>query len=188
MAVDDWGDKNEPIFLASGAPEIDVDPTAVAAYAAKVGNRRVGTNAQRLAATGKDIWPGLFWQETDGNLDGYLRTGSGWVLLTRPRQTTAGLAYASGYGNNTEMTIARANGIVVANFSISKVTPFTDGDEPGTVPAGFRPTKTIRKTGAFWGAGFAPGLLQILIDGKVTVYGSPGANPNFQTDLVYEHG
>lgn len=109
MAVDSTGTKNEPIFLATGAPEIDVDPTAVAAYAAKVGNRRSDTTALRLAAAGKDVWEGLEWYDTDLD-EVYIYTGAGWKLwhkqwtaytpttanVTGPPTITARYAVASG--------------------------------------------------------------------------------------------
>lgn len=78
MAVDSTGTKNEPIFFANGSPEVDVDPTAVAAYAAKVGNRRVGTTAERTAATGKDVWEGLEWFDTDLD-EVFIYLSGGWT-------------------------------------------------------------------------------------------------------------
>jgi len=78
MAVDTWGAKNQPQFLDAGAPDIAVDPNAVADYAAKVGNRRVGTTAERTAAAGADLWEGLIWHDTTDGIE-YKRLSGAWV-------------------------------------------------------------------------------------------------------------
>lgn len=75
------GPRNQPQFLAGGAPDLGADENAIADYAAKVGNRRVGTTAERLAATGLDVWEGLSWRDaTDGIT--YDRVGTGWVAMS----------------------------------------------------------------------------------------------------------
>lgn len=58
------GTKNNPQFLDGGAPDLATDANLISAYAAKVGNRRTGTTAERNAATGKDVWEGLEWFDT----------------------------------------------------------------------------------------------------------------------------
>jgi hypothetical protein len=80
MAVDLYGPKNAPRFLPGGAFEDWIDLTAVGEYAAKVGNTRVGTTAERNAATGLDLWEGLEWRDTTNGRT-YIRRGSGWVLM-----------------------------------------------------------------------------------------------------------
>lgn len=64
MAADSFGTKNQPQFSDNGAVDLAVDSNALADYSAKVGNRRVGTTAERNAATGKDLWEGLEWWDT----------------------------------------------------------------------------------------------------------------------------
>ena len=89
LSSESSGPKNQPYFAANGAPEIDVDPGLVADYAAKVGNRRVGTTAERNAAAGKDLWESLIWGDTsDGNE--YKRTGSAWIRQSAPVAMAAG--------------------------------------------------------------------------------------------------
>jgi len=75
-----FGTKNEPKFADGDAPDLAVNPTQAAAYAAKVGNRRVGTATERLAATGGDLWVGLTWGDTtDGNE--YRYALAGWKII-----------------------------------------------------------------------------------------------------------
>lgn len=74
------GSHNQPQFLTNGAPELGVDENLVADYAAKVGNRRVGTTAERVAATGKDVWDGLVWGDTTDGLE-YKYHGSQWTFF-----------------------------------------------------------------------------------------------------------
>ena len=54
MARNSSGSKNQPHYSSSGAPDDAADLTEVADYAAAVGNRKAGTNADRLALSGAD--------------------------------------------------------------------------------------------------------------------------------------
>lgn len=92
MAVDGgYGPKGYPKFDPNGAPEDWVDLGAVGAYAALVGNRRVGTAAERsllsASTTAADqAWLGLEFHETDTGLT-YRCTGTApiaWVNVTEP--------------------------------------------------------------------------------------------------------
>ena len=58
------GPKGQPRFPATDAPDLGVDEEIVADFAAAVGNRRVGTTAQRLALTGLDFYEGLAFGDT----------------------------------------------------------------------------------------------------------------------------
>jgi hypothetical protein len=65
MAADGTpGTKNQPQFLGGGAPATAVDYNLVSDYAAKVGNRRVGTTTERTTAAAADVWEGLEWHDT----------------------------------------------------------------------------------------------------------------------------
>lgn len=77
MAASTFGPKNEPQFADGDAPDVAVNPTQAAAYAAKLGNRRVDTGANRTTASGKDVWDGLEWYDTT-NKGRYEYIG-GWV-------------------------------------------------------------------------------------------------------------
>lgn len=105
MAKDSTGIKGQPKFLDSGAPDLATDDNLVSDYAAKVGNRRVGTKAEREAAAGTDVWEGLEWYDTTQLLP-YVRR-SGWKLsdpfaaqVRRVPATAAGsLSSGAGYIN-----------------------------------------------------------------------------------------
>ncbi|WP_152970154.1 hypothetical protein [Frigoribacterium sp. RIT-PI-h] len=95
MAADGTsGSKNQPQFLDGGAPDLATDSNLVSDYAAKVGNRRVGTTAERNAATGKDVWEGLEWHDTTTNKV-YSRIGGSWTL---PTTYLNGSSYAAAGG------------------------------------------------------------------------------------------
>ncbi|TAJ46367.1 MAG: hypothetical protein EPO52_17695 [Herbiconiux sp.] len=79
MARDGSGSKNEPTYTGSGAPADAADLTEIAAYAAKVGNRKAGTAADRAALSGADRWVGLEFEESDTGAV-YLYTSGGWTL------------------------------------------------------------------------------------------------------------
>lgn len=121
MAVDSRGAKNEPQFSDSGAPDIGVDPSAVAEYAAKVGNRRVGSTAERLAATGADLWQGLEWYDTTENR--IYEYNSGWVRLLR-----FNFGYFSGSSNGS--------GLITVSHGLpsTPVVAFADDDYSTTDP------------------------------------------------------
>ena len=80
MAADGTaGTKNQPQFLDGGAPDLANDNNILANYTAKVGNRRVGTTAERNAAAGKDVWEGLEW--FDSTLDrAYTYRSGSWRM------------------------------------------------------------------------------------------------------------
>lgn len=64
-----------PKFLDTGAPDLAVDQTAVAKYAAARGTRLIGTTAQRTAYAYKK--KGLRWFDTSDNTE-YIHNGTGW--------------------------------------------------------------------------------------------------------------
>lgn len=74
MTVSNYQEKGRPVFSGNTAPSTAQDLTTVAEYAARVGNRMTGTNAERsqLATTGESQrWEGLRFYETD--------TGEEWL-------------------------------------------------------------------------------------------------------------
>jgi hypothetical protein len=71
MTASSFGPHGEPEFKDGDAPDVALNPTQVGKYAALVGNRRVGTTAQRNAALTEDptlstpgSWNGLEWWDT----------------------------------------------------------------------------------------------------------------------------
>lgn len=128
MAADDHGPKGNGIYSASGASDDGADLTEIAAYAAEVGNRRVGTTAQRQAALTEEngVWEGLIWGDTtDGNE--YRFTGGSWGLLlpqvrsrvTQKGQKNAGLGTGDPAYNfeAASFTIPNGRAAIVRVFS-----------------------------------------------------------------------
>lgn len=142
MAADSHGDKNEPQYAGSGIPQDAADLTEVAAYAAKVGNRRVGTTDQRNAAIGtSDVWEGLEWYDTtDDNT--YLWSGptSGWV----PRfGDTLWITPTPIAGTSPNVQYRRLNGVM---WFTGTWVPTADSQIMFRLPGGFRPLNT----GTWW--------------------------------------
>lgn len=165
-----------PIFRDEDAPDPAVNPTEVAEYAATVGNRGVGSTAQRNA------WPymkeGFAWGDTTNGNEYVVKNGA-WAELmgggTIP-VITYGEKWAD-LGENTQVT--RVGKMVVANFVLKKSN--TSGiatlDTPLTMPAGFRPKDTVGGSGFISGvgaplhAGFqisAAGLMRLYFPGTTT--------------------
>lgn len=80
MAANSYGAQNQPLFSETGAPAEGTDLSLVSNYCATVGNRKIGTTAQRTALTGSDRWTGMkFWDTT---LDyEFVWDGSAWAGL-----------------------------------------------------------------------------------------------------------
>jgi hypothetical protein len=134
VASESTGAKNQPYFSATGAPEIDVDPGVVSDYAAKVGNRRVGTTAERNAATGKDVWPGLEWYDTTEDA-AYVRTSSStWARLFRRGHFP--YAMAAGAGSNPASAYTTVT-FPVGRFTVVPwVTAMSNGVQPAIINVG----------------------------------------------------
>lgn len=106
MAADSHGPKNEPQYAAAGAPADAADLTEVAAYAAKVGNRKVGLASDRAALTGADLWNGLEFFETDsGSTYEY---NNGWVFSHQLPTGWTNLTLATGWTNMSGYAPLRA--------------------------------------------------------------------------------
>jgi hypothetical protein len=139
MTATSWGPKNEPEFADGDAPDVALNPKQAAAYAGKVGNRRVGTTAERNAAAGKDLWVGLAWGDTtDGN--DYKYTSGGWVV-TYENGTWVNLTLQDSATVVDGLTpqYRRKNGVTFVHGRLSQpnATSFT-------IPAGFRPNTEMR--------------------------------------------
>jgi len=79
VAADDYNETTgAPEFAGTGAPDTAVDLTLVAAFAALVGTRLIGTTAERNAY--EFAREGLRWYDTDTDTE-YLHNGSAWVAV-----------------------------------------------------------------------------------------------------------
>ncbi|GGL77022.1 hypothetical protein GCM10009706_14340 [Curtobacterium citreum] len=158
MAADDYGPKGNGIYSASGASDDGADLTEIAAFAGQVGNRRVGTTAQRNAALTEligpgspGVWEGLEWRDTtDGNV--YVLSSGAWVYLfgdtgwLNPSFVNGG---NPGTGNDTAgqanpaAQYRRRNGVVsMTGYWV----PTTNSEIQFRLPGGFRPKNTM----TFW--------------------------------------
>lgn len=102
-----YGTHNEPQWATTATPAIAADLTALGAYAATVGNRRVGASTVRTGLAGSDLWEGLEFCETDTGIT-YIYHSSAWVVQT---------VRAGG-------SVKRSNG--TATFSATTWTPLTN--------------------------------------------------------------
>ncbi|QKS21001.1 hypothetical protein HUN58_14690 [Curtobacterium sp. Csp1] len=116
MAADDHGPKGNGIYSAAGGSDDGADLTEIAAYAATVGNRKVGSTAQRNAAVTEEngTWEGLIWGDTtDGNE--YRFTSGSWaVLFPQVRDTKYASRGIVGLGPN-ETTVLASTTVTIPN-------------------------------------------------------------------------
>lgn len=88
MAADSYGARGEPQFAGSGSLATAEDLTLLGSRTAVVGNRMVGTSAERLALNSRvtdprQMWPGLQFDELDTG-DVYVVTQAlTWRLTAR---------------------------------------------------------------------------------------------------------
>lgn len=142
MTASSFGTKNEPKFADADAPDLAVNPTQAAAFAAKVGNRRVGTAAERIAATGKDLWEGLLWGDTTDGAE-YRLVGVGWVRILQPVTPWVNLTLAAGWVNQAGYAPLRSRVNQLGNVEIQgQILPrvgYPSTEVFATLPSGARP-------------------------------------------------
>lgn len=144
----DVSSKGGPVFNAE--PNTVGDFNANREYAELVGNRKIGTTAERDAATGNKVWQGLEWFDTDLKRTFYYDETNGWEFqqvgtLTPNALYTTNPAWETPVLSKIEGR-ARLSGFLsnVSNITFvgSTVYPLA------TIPAGFRPAKTILRPAA----------------------------------------
>jgi hypothetical protein len=149
MAASTFGPKNEPQFADADGPDVAVNPTQAAAYAAKVGNRKSDTATNRGLATGSDVWDGLEWYETDTGST-YLRSGSSWILQSVSPVvipvTTFGTNWTAGTGPLAPVCYRQGNRVDL----VGSVILGASGGGGGytnilTVPSSVRPPSTSQR-------------------------------------------
>jgi len=136
MTATSWGPKNEPEFADGDAPDVALNPKQAAAYAGKVGNRRTGTDAERDAATGKDVWEGLAWGSTTDGSE-YKRVGGAWELTWSRDTGWTTLTPAGNWTVISPVRWRRRDGIVFLRGIVSRT---TGADAIITLPVGARPS------------------------------------------------
>lgn len=147
MAVDGgYGPKGQPRFLDGGAPDLAVDSNVLGEYAALVGNRKVGTTAERNAALAASnpvqVWEGLNWYDTTDGFE-YQYLSSTWVVkLNDTGWQAIPTASIVGYTDvaNSPVSYRRINNVVYLRGRVSR----TGGsDNFFQLPNGYRPVNQI---------------------------------------------
>lgn len=183
-----------PIFDATGAPDLGVDETEVAAYAADVGNRIVRANLAALEA-----YPykrdGLLGYAKDTKAE-YRHNGSGWVVASQ-KAGEAVITPADGlwdfdWPGYLPGKVTREGARVFTQGIMSNAQPVSvaanQDYKVGTIPAAFAPASTVyfptfaagngqavlsvRSTGdvyvmpLFTGGPYAQGSFTVWLDGR----------------------
>ena len=136
MAVDNgYGEKGYPKFAAGGGFQDWVDLEAVGAFAARVGNRGVGTRAEREALSTsttaeKQAWEGLEFYETD--------TKETWLYQAGWKAYTTPLVIVGAASATRPRASYRLHAGVVQIIGVQAKPADTYG--LFTLPAGFRPS------------------------------------------------
>jgi hypothetical protein len=148
LVHDSLGPKNEPQYSGTGVPADAADLTEVAAYAAKVGNRRSGLDSVRTGLIGADVWDGLEFYSTDTAITWLYKgpSGSGaWVQTAGDTGWIAATLVNSWVNFGGAYMVAqyrRRNGIVQVEGLVSGGAS-VPGQTVFTLPAGFRPAAYI---------------------------------------------
>lgn len=168
---------NEPQFLGSGAPATAADLNLIAAYAGKVGNRKVHTTAERTALTGKDIWEGL--EVFDSTLDRVFTYIGGWVSASTLDDTGwVAPTLTNSWVTADSLTVGyrRVNGVVYLRGRIANGT----SNSAFTLPAGFRPAQDTFFAPGSDGGG-TPAATRVYITSAGAVQVLSGTRPNLPT-------
>lgn len=128
-----------PEFADADAPDPAVNPSQVAAFAAQVGTRLIGTTAERTAyAYARE---GLAWFDTTLEQP-FVHNGSGWVFGDGSSDAAA-VTLGSGFATiDFTLTVTRRAGLGVLHGRVARTSG--SGSSVGTIPAGFRPSVGIR--------------------------------------------
>jgi hypothetical protein len=110
MTADSFGSKGQPLFDSNKPPDTAVDQNLISNFAAKTGNRIVGSEDDRskLTAAG-GAWPGLLFHVTETGYNYEYFAGFGWK---RQIFSGNGLVIRSGF---TEVT-TNINGDATINI------------------------------------------------------------------------
>jgi hypothetical protein len=171
---DSLGPKNEPQYSGAGVPADAADLTEVAAYAAKVGNRRSDLDSVRTGLTGADLWDGLQFYATDTKLTWLYQgpSGSGsWVQVFGDTGWSTLSLTGTGWTSAGDGTYATAkirvkNGRVLIRGILSK-TSWAAFDVVTALATQYRPGDAATLVCRI-GAG-TPGTARVLANGNLQV-------------------
>ena len=154
-----------PIFVDTDPPDIKVDPTQAALYAADVGNRIIRANLAALQAYAYKR-KGLTGIALD-TLITYVYDGSGWVTLTSTWVTGwSGLTAASGWTANGGAAISPR--VSREGYTVTYQGGFFNGTAnttATTLPDWARPSREIRVHGALAADAATPVTVRIFANG-----------------------
>lgn len=155
-----------PIFYDTEGVELGVDQTAIAEYAASVGNHLRGTTAERLAyAYGRE---GLFWSDTDLDTVFY-HSGTGWLAaytVPAPAAISLNTGWALSFGG------AYLNGpYIVVQATFTKNVAIVSGELVCTLPVGYRPAAEVVAGASLHGvAAYVPAVSSVVLNGQLKTY------------------
>jgi hypothetical protein len=140
MAVDGgYGPRGGPRFLDGGAPDLAVDSNALSSFTELVGNRKVGTTAERNAAKTATnpiaVWEGLSWYDTTLRQEFLYQSGNWEAQGVAGVLLSANQAAGSIAANSTIATIVSRTFDDTAPHSVL-ITITTTATTAGTAAAG----------------------------------------------------
>jgi hypothetical protein len=179
MAADSYGPKGEPQFAGSGPSADAEDLTLLGAFASLVGNRRVGSRAQRLGITGDSLYPGLEFEEIDTGIT-YIRRGNAWVFRDYDSgwvdlYANTGNNWSNGTGTN-QPQIRRVGNLVEYRGQFAG--GFSNTTATG-IPAFARPNRPITRAVALATATPSFGYVRIFTNGALQPSGNLGPETGF---------
>lgn len=189
---DSLGTHNEPQYAETGVPADAADLTEVAAFAAKVGNMRVGTTDERNNATGADVWPGLLWYDT--TLKQYFSYDSGWTMILSPDLSANISAFSTGWTGLTSghTPRLRRHGNHVNAYGAIQFGTNANYNSMFTVPAGFAPATTasqfIGTAIVSVGSGNGEAVALLLTNGLVSTAGAGYSTASLPANAVVTLG
>lgn len=124
------GAKGKPVYGSGDGPSMAAMFQAGADYAALVGNRKVGTAAERTALTGTALWEELVFAETDTDKE-YVYRNAGWKRypVVDSSEAVGAFTVAAGW------SIASQSAVKIGGFLARVYINFTRTGGTITVPS-----------------------------------------------------
>lgn len=186
MAVNSYDPTTgRPIFVDTDAPDIKVDPTEAAKYAADVGNRVVLANLAALDAYTYER-AGLSGHALDTGVE-YVHDGTGWEPLAYKPASVPNIRTGT-WDTVSSDEVSRVGRFVTYRFNARRITgTLAAGGAIANVPVGYRGLKNV--WGFAWGLGGAASSLQIYLDAasnQVKINQALTVNQSIALSLTWE--
>lgn len=147
-----------PEYADADAPDVAVNPTEVAAFAATVGTRLIGDNAAMIAYG--YAREGLLWWDTDNDSE-YRHNGTTWQLVYAA-DSSVSPTLGSGWTVSANV-LKRRSGIAFLDFNASRSANAAVGAVVVSIPAGYRASSPNIYAQA-WGLAGANNTIQSFYD------------------------